>query len=191
MSWRTLSAGFFVKDLLKSCSIGKPTLKVLIATSSKFPSISLNISQYLSKYVFGVSPFHMAIDSGESKGRWSLLQVTKWAPKALVSSWKELIELYFRSSNHLIAIGPKLDGNTLHIKALFFEWTAIFWMKWLTWSIGSILPLYMVNVGWVNYQGCFFPLILCVNCDLEIWHRALLIASLHRPLRDGLLLLCL
>ena len=45
-----LSQGFF-----KSCSVGNLTLKVLMATSSKSPSISLNISQYLSKYVFRVS----------------------------------------------------------------------------------------------------------------------------------------
>ena len=30
-----------------------------------------------------------------------------------------------KPSNHLIAIGPKLEGNTLHIKALSFKWTAI------------------------------------------------------------------
>ena len=44
MSWRTLPIGFLVKDFLKSWSAGRPTLKVLIATSLKFPSISLNIS---------------------------------------------------------------------------------------------------------------------------------------------------
>ena len=37
MSWCTLLAGFLVNDFLKSCSMGRPTLKVLIATSSKFP----------------------------------------------------------------------------------------------------------------------------------------------------------
>ena len=43
MSCRTLLTGFLVKDFLKSCSACRLILKVLIATSSKFPSISLNI----------------------------------------------------------------------------------------------------------------------------------------------------
>ena len=34
-----------------------------------------------------------------------------------VSFLKELIEFVLSPSNHLIGIGPKLDGNTLHIKA--------------------------------------------------------------------------
>ena len=105
--------------------VGKLTLKVLIATSLKSPSISLNISQYLSEYVFRVSPSCMVIDSREPKGRGTLLQVIERAPKALVSSLKELIEPSFRPSNHLIATGPKLDGNTLHVKASFLEWTVI------------------------------------------------------------------
>ena len=67
----------------------------------------------------------MAIDSKESKGQGILLQVTNQAPKALVSSWKELIDPSSNPSNHLIATGLKLDGNTLHIKASFFEWTTI------------------------------------------------------------------
>ena len=44
ISQRTLLTGFLVKDFLKLCSAGRLTLKVLMATSSKFPSISLNIS---------------------------------------------------------------------------------------------------------------------------------------------------
>ena len=36
---------------------------------------------------------------------------------ALVSFLKELTEFVLSPLNHLIAIGPKLDGNTLHIKA--------------------------------------------------------------------------
>ena len=37
---------------------------------------------------------------------------------AWVSFLKELTEFVLSLLNHLIAIGPKLDGNTLHIKAL-------------------------------------------------------------------------
>ena len=40
----TFLASFLVNDFLKSCSAGRSTLKVLIATSLKFPSITLNIS---------------------------------------------------------------------------------------------------------------------------------------------------
>ena len=92
-----------------------------MATSLKSPSISLNISQYLSEYVFRVSLSHMVIDNREFEGRGTLLQVTNQAPNALVISLKELIEHSLRPSNYLIAIGPRLDGNTLHIKILFLE----------------------------------------------------------------------
>ena len=64
-------------------------------------------------------------DSSESKGQGTLLHVIKREPKAL----KESMELAFRPSNHLIATGPKLEGNTLHIKALSLEWTAILWLN--------------------------------------------------------------
>ena len=68
MSWRTLVTGFLVKDFFKLCSVGWPTVKVLMATSSKSPFISLNISQYLFEYVFRVSPSLMDKDNKESKG---------------------------------------------------------------------------------------------------------------------------
>ena len=45
---KLLHLGFIVKDFLNSCSIGRPTLNVLMATSSKSLSISLNVFQYLS-----------------------------------------------------------------------------------------------------------------------------------------------
>ena len=140
MSWHTLIAGFPVKDFLKPCSAGRPTLKVLMATLSKSPSISLNISQYLSKYVFRVSSSHMVIDSRESKGRSTLLHVIKRDPNAQVTSLKESIEPTPRPSNHFIATGPRLDGNTLYIKASFLEWTAILCLKWLICSTGSVRP---------------------------------------------------
>ena len=35
------------------------------------------------------------------------------------------MEFVFKPLNHLIAIGPRLDRKTLHIKASFLEWTAI------------------------------------------------------------------
>ena len=47
ISWRTLVAGLPVRDFLKPCSTGRLFLKVLMVTSSKLPSISLYISQYL------------------------------------------------------------------------------------------------------------------------------------------------
>ena len=49
ISWRTLVASLPVRDFLKPCSAGRLLLNVLMATSSKFPSISLYISQYLPK----------------------------------------------------------------------------------------------------------------------------------------------
>jgi len=58
-----------------------------------------------------------------------------------VSSLKEFMELAPRPSNHLIAIGPKLDVNTLHIKTSFLEWTTILWLKWLTYSTRFVWPL--------------------------------------------------
>ena len=65
MSWRTLVAGFLVKDFLKLRSVGRS------------PSISLNISWYLSEYIFNVPSSCMVKDSRESKGQRTLLQVMK------------------------------------------------------------------------------------------------------------------
>ena len=71
----------------------------------------------------------------------------KQDPDAQVSSLNESIETTPKPSNHLIATGPKLEGNTLHVKASLLECTAILWLNWLMCSIGFFLPLYMVNVG--------------------------------------------
>ena len=186
MSWRMLVTGFPVKDFLKLCSAGRPSLKVLMATWLKSPSISLNISQYLSEYVFRVSPSFMDKENKEAKDRETLLHVIKWDPNAWVSSLKESMGLALRPSNHLIAIGPKLDGNTLHIKASFLECTAILWLKWLTCSTWFVLPLYIVNVSWVNRRGSLPPSIQHMKGDLEIWLSALLIASFPRPTEECL-----
>ena len=35
------------------------------------------------------------------------------------------MEFAFKPLNHLITIGPRLDGKTLHIRTSFLEWTAI------------------------------------------------------------------
>ena len=189
MSWRTLVTGFPVKDFLKPCSASRPSMNVLMATSLKLPFISLKISQYLSEYVFRVSPSLMDKDNKEAKGRGTLLHVMKWDQNAWVSSLKESMEPALRPLNHLIATGPKLDGNTLHIKGLFLECTAILWLKWLTCSTGSVLPLYMVNVGCVNCRRSLPPSIQHVKCDLEIWLNALLMASFPRPIKEEFLFL--
>jgi len=68
-----------------------------------------------------VSPSRMVIDNRDSKGRGTLLQVTNLDSNALVSSLKEVIDPSLKSSNHIISIGPRIDGNTLHIKASFLE----------------------------------------------------------------------
>ena len=125
-------------------------------------------------------------DNKESKGRGTLLHVIKQNPNAWVSSLKKSMELAPKPSNHLMVTGLKLEGNTLHIKALFLECITILWLKWLTCSTGFVRPLYMVNVGWVNRWGSLLPSILHVNGDLEIWLSALLIASFPRPLEDEL-----
>ena len=59
----------------------------------------------------------MDIDNKDPKGWGTLLHVIKRAPKAWVSFLKESMEFAFNLLNHLIAIGPKLDGKILHIKA--------------------------------------------------------------------------
>ena len=51
----------------------------------------------------------------------TLLHVIKRAPKDWVSFLKESMEFAFKPLNHLIAIGPKLDGKILHIKASSLE----------------------------------------------------------------------
>ena len=126
ISWRRLVTGLPVRDFLKSCSDGRPTLKVLTATSSKSPSILLNISQYLSKYAFTDFPSLIDIDNKESRGWGTLLHVMNREQNDWVSFLKELIELVLSPSNHLIGIDPKLDGKTLHNKASSWEWIAIF-----------------------------------------------------------------
>ena len=128
--------GFPVKNFLRPCLFGRPTLKVLMATSSKSPSISLYIFQYMSEYVFRVSPSRM--DKNSSKGRGTLLQVIKREPNAWVSSFKESMEPALKLSNYLITTGPRLKGNTLYIKASSLEWIAILWLKWLMCSTGSV-----------------------------------------------------
>ena len=121
ISCRKLVTGLPVRDFLKPCSEGRPTLKVLIASSSKLPSISLNISQYLSAYDFTDSPSLIVIDSRESKGWGTLLHVINQEQNDWVSFLKELMELVLNPSNHLIGIGPKLEGNTLHSKVSSWE----------------------------------------------------------------------
>ena len=67
----------------------------------------------------------MDMDNRKFKGQGTLLHVIKRDPNTQVSSLKESIEPVPRPLNHLIAIGPKMDGNTLHIKASFLECTDI------------------------------------------------------------------
>ena len=165
----------------------KPTVKVLIATSSKSPSISLNISQYLSVYAFTDFPSLIDMDNKESRGWRTLLHVMNREQNDWVSFLKELMEFVLSPSNHLIGIGPKLDGNTLHVKASSWEWTAIFYLNWLTCSTGSVRPLYMANVGWWKRLGIFAFSIPRVKGDLEIWLKAFFIISVPTPLLDGLL----
>ena len=64
-------------------------------------------------------------DNKEFKGQGTLLHVIKWDPNAWVSSLKESMEPAPKPSNHLMATGPKLEGNTLNIKASFLECTTI------------------------------------------------------------------
>ena len=59
----------------------------------------------------------MDIDSKDPKGNGILLHVIKRALKDWVSFLKKPIEFSFKPLNHLIAIGPRLDGKILHIKA--------------------------------------------------------------------------
>ena len=59
----------------------------------------------------------MDIESKDSRDNGTLLHVIKQAPKDWISFLKESIEFAFKPLNHLIAIGPRLDGKILHIKA--------------------------------------------------------------------------
>ena len=125
----------------------------------------------------------------DMEGQGTLLQVIKWDPNAWVNSLKESIKHAPRPSNHLIAIGPKLDGNTLHIKVSFLDCIIILWLKWFTCSTGFVRPLYMVNVGWVNRRGSLPSSILHMKGDLKICLSVLRITSFPRPLEDELLFL--
>ena len=183
--------GLPVRDFLKPWLDRRLTLKFLIATSSKLPSISLNISQYLLAYAFTDFPSLIDMDNKESRGWGTLLHVMNRKQNNWVSFLKELMEFVLSPSNHLIGIGLKLDGNTLHIKASSWEWTAIFCLNWLTCSTGSVWPLYITNVGWWKRLGSFAFSIPRVKGDLEIWLRTFFITSVPTPLPDGLLRLLL
>ena len=178
--------GLPVRDFLKPYSDGRPTLKVLIATSSKSPSISLNISQYLLAYAFTNSLSLIDMDNKEFKGWGTLLYVMNREQNDWVNFLKELMEFVLSLSNHLIGIDPKLDGNTLHNKASSWEWTVIFYLNWLTCSTGSVRPLYMANVGWWKRLGSFAFFIPRVKGDLEIWLRAFFITLVPTPLPNRL-----
>ena len=117
----------------------------------------------------------------------TLLHVMNREQNDWVSFLKELMEFVFNPSNHLIGIGPKLDGNTLHIKASSWECTTIFCLNWLTCSTRSVRPLYMTNVSWWKRLGSFAFSILRVKGDLEIWLRAFFITLVPTPFLDGLL----
>ena len=127
------------------------------------------------------------MDNKKSKGWGTLLHVMNREQNALVSFLKELTEFVLSPLNHLIAIGPKLDGNTLHIKASSWEWIAIFYLNWLTCSIGSVRPLYTMNVGWWNRLGIFAFSIPRVKGDLGIWLNAFFITLVPTLLWEGLL----
>ena len=63
----------------------------------------------------------MDIDSKDPKGNGTLLHLMKRVPKDWVSFFKESMEFALRLLNYLIAIGPRLDGKILHIKASSLE----------------------------------------------------------------------
>ena len=67
----------------------------------------------------------MDMDNREFKGRGTLLHMIKRDLNTQMSSLKESMEPAPRTSNHLIAISPKLERNALHIKASFLECTTI------------------------------------------------------------------
>ena len=64
-------------------------------------------------------------ERSEANGFRVLLHVTNLAPNALISSLYPQIDLFSNSSNHHIAIGPKLEGKTVHVRALFLEYMVI------------------------------------------------------------------
>ena len=51
----------------------------------------------------------------------TLLQVTNLVPNALVNSSYNLMDPPFNPSNHLIAVGSRLDGKTLHMRVSVLE----------------------------------------------------------------------
>ena len=90
-----------------------------MVTSSKLPSILLNISSYLSEYAFTDSPFLIDMDNKKSKGWRTLLHVINREQNDWMSFLKKLTEFVLSLLSHLITIDRKLDGNTLHIKASY------------------------------------------------------------------------
>jgi len=89
-------------------------LKVFAATCLFPPPISLYNSLYQSEYDRRVSSLLIFIDSKASIGWGARLQVTKHAPNA----WTNSLKLWL---NHLIVVGSRLDGNTLHISPSYHK----------------------------------------------------------------------
>ena len=77
--------------------------------------------------------------------------------------------------NHLMAIGPRLEGKTLHMRASFLELMTILWLKWLTCSTGSVLLL-LNSEGWLSK----LTRELCVlNVTRRWWSRYLAQGPTH------------
>lgn len=130
-----------MRDFLNLKFEGNPTSKGLAAMPPKSPLISLKSSQYLLKYTLEDSPSLMAMVCKKSMGFGTLLHVINLAPNALVNSSNDLMDPSSNPSNHLMAVGPRLRGKTLDMRALFLEWMAILWVKWLKCSTGFVLSL--------------------------------------------------
>ena len=62
----------------------------------------------------GVSLLFILIDNKASMGCGTLLHVMNRAPNSYINSTKFQIDHFLSPLNHLVAVGPRLDGNTCH-----------------------------------------------------------------------------
>ena len=77
--------------------------------------------------------------------------------------------------NHLMAIGPRLEGKTLHMRASFLELMTLLWLKWLTCSTSFVLLL-LNSEGWLSK----LTRELCVlNVTRRWWSRYLAQGPTH------------
>ena len=104
----------------------------------------------------------------------ALMLITNQATNDSESWRKLLMDPVGSLSNHISLRAPRLEGNTLHMSASRWFQHVIIYQKWLMCDLDSDFPLYMVNLGGVNFSERGFVSLeeFLFWCGLSCWpHR--------------------